>query len=1220
MSKGWFSLILRVADALLWMKTPHFKTLDANEAVANIAYQLSEVIAIYPITPSSPMGEWADQWAAAGMKNLWDTVPSVIEMQSEGGAAGTIHGALQTGSLATTFTASQGLLLMIPNMYKIAGELTPVVFHIAARSLAAQGLSIFGDHADVMAARQTGWAMLCSNSVQEAHDLALISHAATLESRIPFVHFFDGFRTSHEVGKIDLVDKDVIRAMINEERVLEHRARGLTPDRPVLRGTAQNPDVYFQARETVNPFYDKCPEIVDMAMAKFGELTGRRYQLYEYHGAKDAEFVVILMGSGCEAVHETVDALNARGLKTGVLKVRLYRPLDVKRLIAALPVTTKAIAVLDRTKEPGAGGEPLYLDVLNAFAEIVHGNAESKFVRPPRIVGGRFGLSSKEFTPAMAKAVFDNLAIAQPKNHFTVGIVDDVGHNSLPVDEGFSIEPPEVVRALFYGLGADGTVGANKDSIKIIGENTDNYAQGYFVYDSKKSGAITISHLRFGPKYIRSTYLITHANFVACHQPVFLERMNVAECLVTGGTLLLNSPHPPEHVWQHLPVETQRDIIAKKAKVYTIDALSVARAAGMGGRINTVMQTCFFSVSGVLPREEAIQAIKDSIKKTYGKKGEEIVRMNIEAVDKTLAHLFEVKVPAQVESVIAIRPAIPAQAPAFVRDVLGTIAGGGGDRLPVSAMPCDGTFPTNTARWEKRNLATEVPVWDPQVCIQCGKCVFVCPHATIRSKVYEPTQNGRPETFKSAEARLPEWKGKKFTIQVAVEDCTGCGVCVDVCPARNKSEAKLKAINMRPQPPLREAEAKNWDYFLSIPELDRRTVSTDNVRGMQALLPLFEFSGACAGCGETPYVKLLSQLFGDRLVVANATGCSSIYGGNLPTTPWAQNAEGRGPAWSNSLFEDNAEFGLGFRVSIDKQREFAAELLQKLAPGVGSDLAENILLANQKDEAGIYDQRERIVALKQRLLQIKSPEAKRLLALADMLVRKSVWIIGGDGWGYDIGYGGLDHVLASGRNVKVLLLDTEVYSNTGGQASKSTPRGAVAKFAASGKPAAKKDLGLIAMTYGNIYVGCVAMGAKDEHTLKTFLEAEAYDGPALIIAYSHCIAHGINMTTGLQNQKAAVNSGHWLLYRYNPERAANGENPLQLDSPPPRIKLGEYRAMENRFKMLDKSHPDQAKVLLGQAQAEVNLRWKLYQHLAARDLKPAGGSGSETKTPSTVES
>ncbi len=1209
------------------MKMPHFKTLDANEAVAQIAYQLSEVIAIYPITPSSPMGEWADQWAASGLKNLWDTVPSVVEMQSEGGAVGAIHGALQTGSLATTFTASQGLLLMIPNMYKIAGELTPTVFHIAARSLAAQGLSIFGDHQDVMAARQTGWAMLCSNSVQEAHDLALIAHAATLESRIPFLHFFDGFRTSHEVGKIELIERDVVRAMIDEERVLEHRLRGLTPDRPVLRGTAQNPDVYFQARETVNPFYDKCADIVEQAMTKFGELTGRHYRLYEYHGAPDAEYVVVLMGSGCEAVHETVDYLNAQEGKFGVLKVRLYRPLDARRLVAALPSSIKAIAVLDRTKEPGAGGEPLYLDVVNALAEVAAesaGTGNERFTRPPRVVGGRYGLSSKEFTPAMVKAVFENLTIAIPKNHFTVGINDDVTHTSLPVDESFSVEPPDVVRALFYGLGADGTVGANKESIKIIGENTNNYAQGYFVYDSKKSGAITISHLRFGPKPIRSTYLITQANFVACHQPVFLERMNVTECLVSGGTVLLNSPHKPEEVWKHLPPETQRDLIKKQAKLYTIDAMRVARAAGMGPRINTVMQTCFFSVSGVLPKDEAIQAIKNSIRKAYGKKGEEIVAKNIAAVDMTLANLFAVPVPATEESVVAIRPPVPAHAPAFVRNVLGPIVGGCGDRLPVSALPVDGTFPTATAKWEKRNLATEVPVWDPDVCIQCGKCVFVCPHATIRSKVYEPSFNHAPETFKSADARLPEWKGKKFTIQVAVEDCTGCGVCVDVCPARNKSEAKLKAINMRPQAPLREAEVKNWDYFLTIPELDRRTVSTNNVRGMQALEPLFEFSGACAGCGETPYIKLLTQLFGDRMVVANATGCSSIYGGNLPTTPWSTNKDGRGPAWCNSLFEDNAEFGLGFRVSIDKQREFAAELLRKLTPSVGIDLVEAILLADQKDEAGIYEQRERIAELKKRLAGNTSPEARRLLAVADMLVRKSVWIIGGDGWGYDIGYGGLDHVLASGRNVKVLLLDTEVYSNTGGQASKSTPRGAVAKFAASGKPAAKKDLGLIAMTYGNIYVGCVAMGAKDEHTLKTFLEAEAYDGPALIIAYSHCIAHGINMSTGLQNQKAAVNSGHWLLYRYNPDRAAKGENPLQLDSQTPRIKLGEYRALENRFKMLDKSHPEHAKVLLARAQEEVNLRWKLYQHLAARDLKTEGTNGTSaapkpTPAPATVE-
>ncbi|MFT4175629.1 MAG: pyruvate:ferredoxin (flavodoxin) oxidoreductase [Luteolibacter sp.] len=1187
------------------MKIPHFKTLDANEAVAHIAYLLSEVIAIYPITPSSPMGEWADQWAAGGMKNLWDTVPSVVEMQSEGGAVGAIHGALQTGSLATTFTASQGLLLMIPNMYKIAGELTPTVFHIAARSLAAQGLSIFGDHSDVMAARQTGWAMLCSNSVQEAYDMALIAHAATLETRLPFVHFFDGFRTSHEVGKIDMIDREVVRAMIDDDLVLEHRLRGLTPDRPVLRGTAQNPDVYFQARETVNPFYDRCPEIVEKTMEKFAALTGRRYHLYEYYGAEDAERVIVMMGSGCEAAHEAVDALNAGGEKTGLLKVRLYRPLDVKRLVAALPATVNAVAVLDRTKEPGAGGEPLYLDVLNAFAEMIHTGEDARFIRAPRVVAGRYGLSSKEFTPAMVKAVFDNLSAERPKNHFTVGILDDVSHTSLDVDESFSVEPDEVVRALFYGLGSDGTVGANKESIKIIGENTDNYAQGYFVYDSKKSGAITISHLRFGPNYIRSTYLITRANFVACHQPIFLERMNVAECLVPGGTLLLNSPYKPEDVWERLPEETQRDLIEKKAKVYTINALAVARAAGMGPRINTVMQACFFSISGVLPKDEAIEAIKKSIRKTYGRKGEEVVAKNIAAVDRSLDNLFEVPVPAEVGGIVRIRPAIPAAAPAFVHNVLGAIAGGCGDRLPVSAMPCDGTFPTATARWEKRNLATEVPVWDPDVCIQCGKCVLVCPHASIRSKVYDAELNHSPETFKSADARLPEWRGRKYTLQVAVEDCTGCGICVDVCPARNKSEAKLKAINMAPQPPLRDAEVENWDYFTKIPDLDRRTVPTSNVRGMQTLRPLFEFSGACAGCGETPYLKLLSQLFGDRMIVANATGCSSIYGGNLPTTPWAKDKDGRGPAWCNSLFEDNAEFGLGFRVSVDKQRDFAAEMLLKLAPQVGDELAAAILAADQKDEAGIHDQRERVAELKKRLEPLADPEAKRLLALADMLVRKSVWIVGGDGWGYDIGYGGLDHVLSTGRNVKVLLLDTEVYSNTGGQASKSTPRGAVAKFAASGKPAAKKDLGLIAMTYGNIYVGCVAMGAKDEHTLKTFLEAEAYDGPALIIAYSHCIAHGINMSTGLQNQKAAVNSGHWVLYRYNPDRADRGENPLQIDSPTPRMKLAEYRAMENRFKMLEKSHPEQARNSLAKAQEEISLRWKLYQHLASREMEPS---------------
>jgi pyruvate-ferredoxin/flavodoxin oxidoreductase len=1173
-------------------KTGH-KTVDANEAVARVAYALNEVIAIYPITPASPMGEWADAWAASGVKNLWETVPSVVEMQSEGGAAGAIHGALQTGALSTTFTASQGLLLMIPNMYKIAGELTPTVFHIAARSVAAQALSIFGDHSDVMAARGTGWAMLCSGSVQEAQDLALIAHAATLESRIPFLHFFDGFRTSHEISKIDVLPDDVLHEMIDETRVLEHRARALSPDHPVVRGTAQNPDVFFQARETVNPFYAACPEIVQGTMDRFAELTNRCYELFQYHGAPDAKRVIVLMGSGCEAVHETVDFLNRQKEKVGVLKVRLYRPFDAKRFVEALPKGVRSIAVLDRTKEPGSSGEPLYLDCVNALYE--QGRSEV------RAVGGRYGLSSKEFTPAMVKGIFDNLAQPSPKNHFTIGINDDLSHSSLGFDPNFSIEPGDVVRAQFFGLGSDGTVGANKESIKIIGENTDYFAQGYFVYDSKKSGAMTISHLRFGPRPIQSTYLITSANFIGCHQPFLLERFDVFKDLAPGGTVLLNSPFPADRVWKHLPENTQRRIIDQRARLFVIDANKVARECGMGGRINTVMQTCFFAISGVLPREEAIAAIKDSISKTYGKKGEEIVEMNLRAVDETLAHLHEVEVPGKM---VAAEPKHNGQlqhAPAFVRNVLGEIMAGRGDGVPVSALPNDGTYPTGTARWEKRNLALEVPVWDPAVCIQCGKCVMVCPHAVIRSKVYEAAVlPGAPASFKSHDARLPEWKGLKYSLQVAAEDCTGCGICVDVCPARNKSEARLKAINMRPQAPLRETERENWNFFLSIPEMDRRSVLLKSVREMQVEQPLFEFSGACAGCGETPYIKLLTQLFGDRLVIANATGCSSIYGGNLPTTPYARNADGRGPAWANSLFEDNAEFGLGFRVSIDKQQEFAGELLQRLSPQIGRGLTTEILNARQRDEADIFDQRARVAELKHRLQSLDDPYAKRLLALADMFVRKSVWIVGGDGWGYDIGYGGLDHVLASGHNVKVLLLDTEVYSNTGGQCSKSTPRAAVAKFASGGKRGPKKDLGLMAMSYGTIYVASVAMGAKDEHTLKAFLEAEAYDGPALIIAYSHCIAHGINMTTAMQNQKAAVHSAQWLLYRYNPERAAVGDNPLQLDSAPPRMKVEDYFKLENRFRMLGKTHPAAAKELAMRAQADANTRRGLYEYLAAR--------------------
>jgi pyruvate-ferredoxin/flavodoxin oxidoreductase len=1173
-----------------------WKTLDANEAVARIAYALNEVIAIYPITPASPMGEWADAWAAAGKKNLWGTVPSVIEMQSEGGAAGAIHGALQTGALSTTFTASQGLLLMIPNMYKIAGELTATVFHIAARSLAAQGLSIFGDHSDVMAARATGWALLGSASVQEAQDFALIAHAATLETRIPFLHFFDGFRTSHEIAKIRTLPDSVLRHLIDEDRVLEHRARALSPDHPVLRGTAQNPDVYFQARETVNPVYAAAPDAVQGVMDRFARLTGRQYRLFEYYGDPGAERVIVVMGSACETGQETVNHLTAQGEKVGLLKVRLYRPFDGLRFVEALPTSVKSLAVLDRTKEPGAGGEPLLLDCIQALFEQGRTGV--------RVVGGRFGLSSKEFTPAMVKAVFDNLAEAKPKNHFTIGIDDDVAHTSLRFDQAFSTEAPDTVRAIFYGLGSDGTVGANKESIKIIGENTENYAQGYFVYDSKKSGSMTISHLRFGPRPIHSAYLVTKANFVACHQPAFLGRYDMLQDLSDEGIFLLNSSCGPEQVFDSLPGPVQLQLIEKKIKFFVIDASKVARECGMGGRINTIMQTCFFAISGVLPGEQAFQAIEDSIRKNYGKKGEQLVQQNLEAVRKALTQLFEVSLPAQVTNFREIAPLISKEAPLFVRDVLGKMIAGRGDELPVSALPIDGTYPTATARWEKRNLAQEVPVWDPEICVQCGKCVMVCPHAVIRSKVYPASElEAAPASFKSRAARLPDWKGLNYTLQVSVEDCTGCAICVDVCPVRNKSEARLKAINMRPVHDLRGVERENWDFFGSIPDLDRRKVPTGAVREMQVQRPLFEFSGACAGCGETPYLKLLTQLFGDRLIIANATGCSSIYGGNLPTTPYAVNDEGRGPAWSNSLFEDNAEFGLGFRVSIDKQREFAVELLQLLSAQVGEELAWGIIHAPQRDDADIVEQRARVAELKIRLRQLPCADARRLLALADLLVRKSVWIVGGDGWGYDIGFGGLDHVLASGRNVKVLLLDTEVYSNTGGQCSKATPRGAVAKFASGGKPGRKKDLGMIAMDYGSVYVACVAMGARDEHTLKAFLEAEAYDGPALIIAYSHCIAHGINITNGMQEQKAAVQSGQWLLYRFNPEKAAAGENPLHLDSGPPTIGVANYFQRENRFQMLSRSKPEQAGRFFQQAQKDADERRRRYEQLAA--LHPA---------------
>jgi pyruvate-ferredoxin/flavodoxin oxidoreductase len=1165
-------------------------TIDGNEAAAYVAHQSNEVIAIYPITPSSNMGEWADQWSAEQKTNIWGTVPTVIEMQSEGGAAGALHGALQAGSLSTTFTASQGLLLMIPNMYKIAGELTSTVFHIAARALAAQALSIFGDHSDVMAARSTGFGMLSSNSVQEVMDMALIAQAATLEARLPFMHFFDGFRTSHEVAKVEQLSADDIRAMIDENLVFAHRGRALSPDRPFIRGTAQNPDVYFQAREACNPYYLAAPTIVQNAMDKFAAIAGRQYHLFDYFGAPDAERLIIMMGSGAEVAHETVEAMLAAGEKVGLIKVRLFRPFAIETFVAAIPESVKSVAVLDRTKEPGATGEPLYCDVITAFAEM--GVAK-------KVIGGRYGLSSKEFTPAMVKGVYDELLKAHPKNHFTIGIKDDVTHTSLDYDPEYSTEAAGTVRALFYGLGADGTVGANKNSIKIIGEETDNYAQGYFVYDSKKSGSITTSHLRFGNKPIRSSYLITKANFVACHQFSFLERIDMLKLAEPGATFLLNSPFDADTVWNKLPRLVQQQIITKKLKFYVINGDEVAKVTGMGGRINTIMQTCFFAISGVLPREEAIAAIKYAIKKTYGKRGDTVVQKNYAAVDASLSHLQEVKVPEKVTALFDLRPPVPAAAPAFVRDVLAQIIAGNGDDLPVSAMPIDGTFPTGTAQWEKRNIALEIPVWDESLCIQCGKCVLVCPHAVIRAKVYDDSYLGNaPAGFKAVPARWKDMKDRKYTLQVAPEDCTGCTLCVEVCPVKSKSEVKHRAINMAPQPPLRESEAANWDFFLSLPETDRKLLSPTQVKDIQLLRPLFEFSGACSGCGETPYLKLVTQLFGDRVMIGNATGCSSIYGANLPTTPYCTNAEGRGPSWSNSLFEDNAEFGLGQRLAVDKQNEYARELVWRLGFQIGEELAQAILNADQKTEQGIFAQRERIVELKAKLAGVDTMEARDLISVADSLVKKSVWIIGGDGWAYDIGYGGLDHVLASGRNVNVLVLDTEVYSNTGGQASKSTPRGAVAKFAAGGKPAGKKDLALMAMSYGSVYVAKIAMGAGDMHTVKAIMEAEAYDGPSLIIAYSHCIAHGYDLAHGMDQQKAAVNSGYWPLFRYNPDLVAQGKNPFQLDSRPASISLKDYIYNETRYTMLAKSNPEHAQELYKLAQEDVAAKWKLYEHMS----------------------
>jgi pyruvate-ferredoxin/flavodoxin oxidoreductase len=1178
-------------------------TIDGNQAAAHVAHKVSEVIAIYPITPSSPMGEWADEWSALGQPNIWGTVPHVVEMQSEGGASAAVHGAASTGALTCTFTASQGLLLMIPTMFKMAGELLPTVFHITARTLATHALSIFGDQSDVMACRSTGFGMLASGSVQEVMDMALIAHAAVLESRVPFMHFFDGFRTSHEVMKVEELTLDDMRAMIDEQAVAAHRQRGLTPDRPVLRGSAQNPDVFFQARETVNPFYAKCPEIVQRVMDRFAKVVGRTYHLFDYHGAPDADRVIIIMGSGAEATHETVDYLNAHGEKVGLVRVRLYRPLVPEALLAAIPKTAKAIAVLDRTKEPGAEGEPLYKDIVTAYGEKLAGSGGVM----PRIVGGRYGLSSKEFSPAMVKGVFDDLKQAKPKNRFTIGINEDVTHSSLDYDPHFVTEDKDVVRAMFFGLGSDGTVGANKNSIKIIGEDTPNFAQGYFVYDSKKAGSMTVSHLRFGPKPIRSTYLITSANFVACHNWAFLEKYDMLQALVPGGTFLINSPFPQAETWDRLPRKVQQDMIDKKLKVHAIDGYRVAKDTGMGGRVNTIMQTCFFAISGVLPKDQAIDAIKKSIKKEYGRKGEEIVKKNWEAVDKTIENLYEIKVSPQPTSNLPMRPAVPDEAPEFVKSVLGPMIVFHGDELPTSKLPFDGTFPTNTAQWEKRNIAMEIPVWDPEVCTQCGKCAIVCPHASIRLKAYDAALlKDAPPTFKHATYIGKEFEGYVTTVQVAPEDCTGCGACVEACPAKNKKELRLKAINMAFQPPLRESERANYAFFLALPEVERSKLRLNTVKGSQFLQPLFEYSGACAGCGETPYLKLLTQLFGDRAVMSNATGCSSIYGGNLPTAPWVINRAGRGPAWCNSLFEDNAEFGFGYRLTIDKHAEYARELVAKMKDQIGVDLAEGLVGAVQKTDADIDVQRKRVAALKQALHRLETgatgADAKRLLEIADMLVKKSVWIIGGDGWAYDIGYGGLDHVLALGRNVNVLVLDTEVYSNTGGQCSKATPRGAVAKFAAGGKPMAAKDLALMAITYGHVYVATVALGANDAQTVKAFIEAEGYEGPSLIIAYSHCISHGINMRLGFDTQKRAVESGHFPLFRYNPELSAQGKNPLQLDSKKPSISYEDFAYQQTRFKMLTKSKPEDAKRFLAQAQQDATRRWHLYEQLAAMQL------------------
>jgi pyruvate-ferredoxin/flavodoxin oxidoreductase len=1197
-------------------------TVDGNEAVASVAHRLSEVIAIYPITPSSPMGEFADAWSALGQTNLWGTIPEVIEMQSEGGAAGALHGALQAGALATTFTASQGLLLMLPNMFKIAGELTPFVMHVAARTVATHALSIFGDHSDVMAVRSSGFAMLASSSVQEAQDLALVAHAATLESRVPFLHFFDGFRTSHEVDKIEPLDDADLRALLDEPLVRAHRERALSPTRPVLRGSAQNPDVFFQAREAANPFYAGVPDAVQDAMDRLAARTGRAYRSFDYVGDPEAERVLVLMGSGCGAAEEAVVDLAGRGEKVGLVKVRLFRPFSAEALVAALPPTIRGIAVLDRTKEPGALGEPLYQDVVTALAEEV-GAGRARFAGGmPRVTGGRYGLSSKEFTPAMAKAALDALEADDPLPHFTVGIVDDVGGLSLPVDAEYDTESDDVVRAVFYGLGADGTVSANKNSIKIIGEHTDLHAQGYFVYDSKKAGSVTVSHLRFGPEPIRSSYLIRKAGFVACHQFERLERTDVLEVAAPGATFLLNSPYGPEEVWDHLPEPTRRGILEKGLRFFVVDGYAVANEAGLGTRVNTVLQTCFFALADVLPAEEATRAIKEAIVKSYGKRGETVLARNFAAVDGALAALHEVTVPDDIGEGPPMLPPVPAEAPNFVQRVTAAMIAGEGDLLPVSALPVDGTFPTGTARWEKRSIAREIPVWDPSICIDCAKCALVCPHAAIRMKVFQPEAlpADAAADFKHKEWKDREHPGRWMSIQVAPDDCTGCGICVDVCPARSKEEVKHKAIDMCDKLEHLDRERGWFETFMAIPDPDPSTVRADTVKGSQQLPPLFEYSGACAGCGETPYLKVLTQLVGDRLLVANATGCSSIYGGNLPTTPWTTDAQGHGPAWSNSLFEDNAEFGLGMRLGVDAQVELAMELLDQLEPDLGGNLVHGLttgVRGRSHDE--VASQRLRVAELKERLERLDAPAARDLEAVADTLVPTSVWIVGGDGWAYDIGFGGLDHVLASGRDVNVLVLDTEVYSNTGGQASKATPKGAVAKFAAAGKSGGKKDLGMIATAYGNVYVGQIAMGADMPQTVKVLAEAEAHRGPSLVIAYSHCIAHGIDISQGMEHQKLAVKSGYWPLWRYVPEAVDRGEHPFVLDSKEPSIPLREFEQTEARFAMLNRTDPDRARELGGQAQAEVDERRHVYEQMAGIDHGRPGTDEPPGSVPSDEE-